>query len=82
MSDKIEINKTPLMLEANANMEKESKHSSYDIHDSENDTATAEPLSKTQKLKLRFPWYRIAVHVLVGCFFTAWWLSIIIQKKT
>lgn len=69
------------MLEANANMEKESKHSSYDIHDSENDTATAEPLSKTQKLKLRFPWYRIAVHVLVGCFFTAWWLSIIIQKK-
>lgn len=69
------------MLEANANMEKESKHSSYDIHDSENDTATAEPLSKSQKLKLRFPWYRIAVHVLVGCFFTAWWLSIIIQKK-
>ncbi|OBA22676.1 hypothetical protein METBIDRAFT_75886 [Metschnikowia bicuspidata var. bicuspidata NRRL YB-4993] len=34
-----------------------------------------------QKLKLRFPWYKTAIHALVGSFFTAWWLSIIIQKN-
>lgn len=78
MSDEIQ-KRGPQMLEANPNAEKEINDFSYDVH--ENETSTAESLSHVQKLKLRFPWYRIAVHVLIGCFFTAWWLSIIIQKK-
>lgn len=38
-------------------------------------------LTKWQRLKARFPYWRLAVDILVGCFFTAWWLSIIIQDK-
>lgn len=34
-----------------------------------------------KRVKRRFPHFRIAVHIFVGCFFTAWWLSIIIQPK-
>lgn len=35
----------------------------------------------TSAAKRMFPWYRLAIHVLVGAFFTAWWLSIVIQEK-
>ncbi|KAK6465300.1 concentrative nucleoside transporter 2 [Scheffersomyces coipomensis] len=38
-------------------------------------------LSMIQKLKSRFPWYKLTIHIFTGCFFTSWWLSIIIQKK-
>lgn len=34
-----------------------------------------------KKLKRRFPWYRLAIDIFFGCFFTAWWLSIIVQDK-
>ncbi|WPK25721.1 hypothetical protein PUMCH_003048 [Australozyma saopauloensis] len=33
------------------------------------------------KFKRVFPYYKVATLVLVGCFFTGWWLSIIIQKE-
>lgn len=42
---------------------------------------TATSLSRWQRLKIQFPWYKLAFHVFLGCFFTAWWLSIIIQDK-
>ncbi|KAK6204811.1 concentrative Na+-nucleoside cotransporte [Scheffersomyces amazonensis] len=38
-------------------------------------------LSTIQLLKAKYPWYRLAIHIFLGCFFTSWWLSIIIQKK-
>ncbi|KAI5960517.1 hypothetical protein KGF57_001913 [Candida theae] len=45
---------------------------------------TAEPqahLSYWQRFKLKCPWYKTAFHIILACFFTAWWLSIIIQPK-
>lgn len=48
--------------------------------DSEAQGATS-TLSHWQKIKARYPWAKLALHVLVGLFFTGWWLSIIIQKK-
>ncbi|QRG36452.1 hypothetical protein FDK38_000791 [Candidozyma auris] len=42
---------------------------------------SSKSLTKWQRLKARFPYWRLAVDILVGCFFTAWWLSIIIQDK-
>ncbi|GEQ70164.1 hypothetical protein JCM33374_g3840 [Metschnikowia sp. JCM 33374] len=81
MTDKIEPSRASDLVEHTPIVDKESKDFSYEMHDSENETATAEPLGKMQKLKLRFPWYRIAVHVLVGSFFTAWWISILVQDK-
>lgn len=42
--------------------------------------ASAE-LSRWQKLKIRFPWLRLAVHIFLGMFFTAWWVFILVQKK-
>lgn len=32
-------------------------------------------------VKARFPYYSLFIHIIIGCFFTGWWLSIIIQKK-
>ncbi|ODV76614.1 uncharacterized protein CANTADRAFT_57965 [Suhomyces tanzawaensis NRRL Y-17324] len=34
------------------------------------------------KIKSRFPWYKLAISIFVGAFFTAWWLSILIQDRT
>ncbi|CAK9435407.1 uncharacterized protein LODBEIA_P01340 [Lodderomyces beijingensis] len=34
-----------------------------------------------QKFKLKCPWYKLAFQVFLGCFFTSWWLSIVIQDK-
>ncbi|KAG7665879.1 uncharacterized protein J8A68_000502 [[Candida] subhashii] len=47
------------------------------------DTAVSKPerVSWSQKIKTKFPWYKLAFHIFLGCFFTAWWLSIIIQSK-
>lgn len=42
---------------------------------------TASKLTYIQKLKIRFPYYRLAIDIFIGCFFTAWWLSIVIQPK-
>ena len=42
---------------------------------------TAYKLTYIQKLKIRFPYYRLAIDIFIGCFFTAWWLSIVIQPK-
>ncbi|CCG21288.1 Cnt hypothetical protein(+)/nucleoside symporter [Candida orthopsilosis Co 90-125] len=38
-------------------------------------------LTNWQKFKLKFPWYKIAFQVFLGCFFTSWWLSIVIQPR-
>lgn len=45
------------------------------------DSSLQTNLTTVQKLKLRFPYYRLAIHIVVGLFFTAWWISIIAQKK-
>ncbi|KAI3405723.1 hypothetical protein KGF56_001329 [Candida oxycetoniae] len=46
-----------------------------------NDGAVTPHLSFWQRMKIRFPWYKIAFHIFLGCFFTSWWLSIVIQEK-
>ena len=38
-------------------------------------------LSYWKRFTIRCPWYKIAFQVFLGCFFTAWWLSIVIQDK-
>lgn len=43
--------------------------------------ASSSTLTKWQRIKVKFPYWRLLIDTLVGCFFTAWWLSIIIQKK-
>lgn len=42
---------------------------------------TEDKLSRYQKLKRRFPWLSLAIHIFVGLFFTAWWISILAQDK-
>lgn len=51
-----------------------------DLHELERDTS-AESLTMVQKLKFRYSWYKTALHIFVGCFFTAWWISILAQRK-
>lgn len=34
-----------------------------------------------RRIKIRYPYWKQVLQVIVGCFFTAWWLSIVIQKK-
>lgn len=58
----------------------EEKKASENVENTALDTSSSN-LGFTQKLKVRYPWWKLAVHVFLGCFFTAWWLSIIIQKK-
>lgn len=43
--------------------------------------ASSSTLTKWQRIKVKFPYWRLLIDTLVGCFFTAWWLSIIIQDK-
>lgn len=31
--------------------------------------------------KEKVPYYKVIIHVIIGCFFTGWWLAIIIQDK-
>ncbi|KAL6452207.1 Slc28a3 Solute carrier family 28 member 3 [Candida maltosa Xu316] len=38
-------------------------------------------LTYSQRFKIRFPYYKLAFHIFLACFFTSWWLSIVIQKK-
>lgn len=38
-------------------------------------------LTSWQRIKIRFPWWKLAVHIFLGLFFTAWWISIVAQKK-
>lgn len=47
-----------------------------ELKENENDR-----LTRWQKFKIRYPYWRIVLDVIVGAFFTAWWLSIIIQDK-
>lgn len=56
---------------------KSESHSESTISEGE----PAKSLTLVQKLKVRCPWWRLALDIFLGCFFTAWWLSIIIQDK-
>lgn len=49
--------------------------------ESSSDDSDSRSISMVTKLKSRFPQWRLAFHIFWGCFFTSWWLSIIIQKK-
>ncbi|CAH2354693.1 hypothetical protein CLIB1423_18S01574 [[Candida] railenensis] len=49
--------------------------------ESSSDDSDFRSISIVTKLKSRFPQWRLAFHVFWGCFFTSWWMSIIIQKK-
>ncbi|CAK7890872.1 hypothetical protein CAAN1_01S02520 [[Candida] anglica] len=44
----------------------------------ETDTSS---ISYVNQIKSRFPHYKLAIHIFWGCFFTAWWISIIAQDK-
>lgn len=48
--------------------------------DSDKEGASSK-LSRWQKLRARHSWIPLAVHVVIGAFFTAWWISIVAQKK-
>lgn len=45
------------------------------------DSANPQTTSWGQKIKTKFPYYKLAIHIFLGCFFTSWWLSIVIQKR-
>lgn len=45
------------------------------------DEGSAATLTKWQRFKTKFPWWRLALDIFVGCFFTAWWISILVQDK-
>lgn len=48
---------------------------------SESDHASSSTLTLWQRFKTRFPYWKLVLHILIGCFFTGWWLSIIIQDE-
>lgn len=60
--------------------EKDKKNLESTIEDSQS-AAPSSNLSHWKRFKIRYPWYKIVIHVFLGCFFTAWWLSIVIQDK-
>ena len=70
-------------LEVGINEDKLKDESTTEAHEfnTSSDDASSNHLSYWQRIKLRFPWYKLGIHVFFGCFFTAWWLSIIIQEK-
>ncbi|KAJ9109380.1 hypothetical protein QFC19_002129 [Naganishia cerealis] len=45
------------------------------------ETSSQNSGSWLRRMKIRYPYWKPVLQVIVGCFFTAWWLSIIIQKK-
>ena len=45
------------------------------------ETSSQNSGSWLRRMKIRYPYWKQVLQVIVGCFFTAWWLSIIIQKK-
>lgn len=53
--------------------------STNDITESE--ASGAPKLSAWKRFKLKYPYYKLVFHMFWGCFFTAWWLSIVIQDK-
>lgn len=66
---------TPAMPET-----KELESSQLEVHTHELETEL-EKMGVWPMIKHRVPHFRLVVHTLVGCFFTAWWLSIVIQDK-
>ncbi|KAK6457983.1 concentrative Na+-nucleoside cotransporte [Scheffersomyces xylosifermentans] len=85
----VENDTKPAQIDLESQKEKEASSSdelqeSKEISDNESqigEVASKAHLSWSQKLKIRFPQYKLFFHIFLGCFFTSWWLSIIIQKK-
>ncbi|KAI5968853.1 hypothetical protein CANMA_002027 [Candida margitis] len=65
--------------EENTTTDELSKEASVTEH--QHEPATKSHLTYWQRFKLKFPWYKIAFQIFLGCFFTSWWLSIVIQPK-
>lgn len=51
------------------------------IEKTKSDVNSDANLSLYKKFKIRVPRHTLYFHILLGCFFTAWWLSILIQDK-
>lgn len=51
------------------------------IEKTKSDVNSEANLSLYKKFKIRVPRHTLYFHILLGCFFTAWWLSILIQDK-
>lgn len=72
----------PNDLEENKELEKDLQNiEKKEVDISEADVKSQTKLSIYKRFKLKCPYYKVIFQVLVGCFFTAWWLSIIIQDK-
>ncbi|KAI5951869.1 hypothetical protein KGF54_004944 [Candida jiufengensis] len=61
--------------------EKTSEFDQTHVNELSKESTSNTHLTFSQKLKIKFPWYRLAIDIFLGCFFTSWWLSIIIQDK-
>lgn len=51
------------------------------IEKTKSDVNSNNELSLYKKFKIRVPRHTLYFHILLGCLFTAWWLSILIQDK-
>lgn len=51
------------------------------IEKTKSDVNSDANLSLYKKFKIRVPRHTLYFHILLGSFFTAWWLSILIQDK-
>lgn len=55
--------------------------SNEDVSEESEKSSQSQSSSWIRKLKMRFPYYKLVHHIFWGCFFTSWWLSIVIQDK-
>lgn len=60
---------------------KEADLETNEVSEEFSDDNTSNKAGWRAKLKSRVPHLRLIVHIIVGLFFTGWWLSILIQKK-
>lgn len=68
-------------VESAADEEKKIGESQLIEEDSITESGSQSSRGWMKQVKTRFPYWKLVLQVFVGCLFTAWWLSIIIQKK-
>ncbi|KAI5964669.1 uncharacterized protein KGF55_001738 [Candida pseudojiufengensis] len=81
ISKKNQIHEKDLEIGSNSEKTDELNVNNYNNDLSKNLSTSNSNLSNWQKIKIKYPWYRIAIDIFIGCFFTSWWLSIVIQDK-
>lgn len=66
-------------LEKNISVADEQHASSKEFEMASNEEP--KPKNSWRSIKARISYYSLICHVIIGCFFTGWWLAIIIQDK-